>query len=97
MTSSKTMNVNEALSYLEDLCQSEETGEGQGNSIFSVSVCIQRHKLNAIPATSGGNHILYPNFMGFPCIYCFAPCRPKYGIIDSSILIVCSVRKLFKQ
>ena len=41
MTSSKTMNVNEALSYLEDLCQSEETGEGQESSIFSASVCIQ--------------------------------------------------------
>ena len=41
MTSSKTMNVNEALSYLEDLYKSEETGEGQGSSIFSASVCIQ--------------------------------------------------------
>ena len=41
MTLSKTMNVNEALFYLEDSCQSEETGEDQGSSIFSASVCIQ--------------------------------------------------------
>ena len=41
MTSSKTMNVKEALLYLEDSCQSEETGEGQGSSNFSASVCIQ--------------------------------------------------------
>ena len=41
MTSSKTMNVNKALCYLEDSCQSEETSEGQESSIFSASVCIQ--------------------------------------------------------
>ena len=35
------MNVNEALPYLEDLCQSEETGKGQGSSIFSTSIYIQ--------------------------------------------------------
>jgi len=41
MMPSKRMNVHEALSCLEDLCQSEETGEGPGSSIFSASVCIQ--------------------------------------------------------
>ena len=35
------MNVHEALSYLENLCQSADTSEGPKSNIFSAGVCIQ--------------------------------------------------------
>ena len=39
--SCKFMNVHQALSYLEGLCQSEDAEDGSGSSFFSANVCIQ--------------------------------------------------------
>ena len=39
--SCKFMNVHQALSYLEGLCQSEDVEDGSGSSFFSANVCIQ--------------------------------------------------------
>ena len=39
--SCKFINVHQALSYLEGLCQSEDAEDGSGSSIFSANVCIQ--------------------------------------------------------
>ena len=39
--SCKFMNLHQALSYLEGLCQSEDAEDGSGSSFFSANVCIQ--------------------------------------------------------